>query len=215
MPGSAALHALAQWAVNELENVEKRERVRRGADQAAHEELIGAIIANLARAFLLQPTHPSVAIIKSQNIRYQRRALRLLSPALGNLEDAGLLIHYAARKPGLSGTIEPTDLLNEEIMSAKLLFSDFARHPDEEVLELRWSHYERSGGPPLKKREELPIPNTPVARQLRTKVRKLLSSRAQRLPLREARSCSISTTTTAGCIGTSPSSRKKPPVGGI
>jgi hypothetical protein len=176
MPGSPALHALTRWAVGEMGRHEARARGRRPEDQERHEELIGVIVANLARAVLLQPDYPSLAIVKSQNAEagYERSALRQLSKALSNLEDAGMLNHLPARDRSESGTIRPTTQFAKEVTATRIGFKDFARHPDEEVLELRWSHYDRrGGGSPIKKREELPIRDTPKTRRLRAQVRRL------------------------------------------
>src|SRR4051794_25344998 len=110
IPGGDRVANLTRWAVDEIARIERRHRARRAVDQETHEELVGTIVANLARATLIEPERPLVVTVRSNNREagYKRPALRLLSPTISNAWDAGLLVHHAARKPGHAGSLEPS-----------------------------------------------------------------------------------------------------------
>jgi hypothetical protein len=142
--------ALAAIAHQE-EYGEQRTRKRREVDQRNLEAMVEVIIANLARAALLKPEAPIVAVSLSKSkllTRYDRHIFRQLRDVLTKLLNEAFLTLLVPAGRGWSSTMQPSQWFLSKLREHKVSITDVAQHPHEETIWLaknEWSFGEQSG----------------------------------------------------------------------
>ena len=142
--------ALAAIAHQE-EYGEQRIRKRREVDQRNLEAMVEVVIANLARAALLNPEAPMVAVslTKSKPLtRFDRHIFRQLRDVLTKLQNEAFLTLLVPAGRGWSSTMQPSQWFLSKLREHRVTIADIAQHPHEETIWLaknEWSFGEQSG----------------------------------------------------------------------
>jgi hypothetical protein len=140
---SGPLRQLVTGILNELiieeRNEPTRQRGRRPADQAAHEQRVEVVVCNLVNAALTMPVAGRLGVLLgtvSSSSRYDNGAVygRPFIPLLVTLRDMGLLELGISRARGTASYVSPTEAFANEVRSLGITVHGYIRQSDGQEL---------------------------------------------------------------------------------
>jgi hypothetical protein len=127
------------------EHTGMRSRKRRADDQRNLEQMVETVIANLARAALLENEHSqwmAVSLTKSKTMtRYDRHIFGKLPHVLRLLGNEGFLLLRIPIGRGMSSTVCPAPWFLSKLRECNATLDDMVRHPAEENIQLARSSW--------------------------------------------------------------------------
>lgn len=175
---SRRLEGIRNEVLATMDSREVRRRKRKPDDAARRIELVGNIIANLAQ---LHHHHPREArlIVNLKHCglsRYVRTILRQLASTIAAMEDAGIVVHHPARRPGWSTSISPSAQLRTTFERHGIRPTDISRAQGQETIVLKARDDEERHPSNPKRRGEvifLEYSDTPASRVFRLEMEEI------------------------------------------